>query len=66
MTGFCMGGALTIASAVLCEGISAAVPFYGTPPLQLADPAKAKAPIQGHFGEEDRMTGFSDSEVMGR
>lgn len=63
VTGFCMGGALTVASAVLVDDVSAAAAFYGVPPLQLADPAKAKVPLQGHFGESDPMKGFSDPEA---
>ncbi|KAK9074059.1 hypothetical protein SSX86_006656 [Deinandra increscens subsp. villosa] len=60
VTGYCMGGALTIASSVLVSGIDAAVAFYGVPPPQLADPAETKVPIQAHFGELDNMVGFSD------
>jgi carboxymethylenebutenolidase len=63
VTGFCMGGALSFASAVLVPGIDAIVAFYGTPPPQLADPAESKVPVQAHFGEEDTMKGLSDKEV---
>ncbi len=51
--GFCMGGALTIAACARITGIAAGVPFYGVPPGQLADPAKIKVPIQGHFANKD-------------
>ncbi|KAL8239392.1 hypothetical protein R6Q59_015959 [Mikania micrantha] len=60
VTGYCMGGALTIASSVLVSGIDAGVAFYGVPPPQLADPSEAKVPIQAHFGELDSVVGFSD------
>ncbi|XP_061962161.1 uncharacterized protein LOC133682697 [Populus nigra] len=60
VTGFCMGGALSIASSVLVPEVDAAVAFYGVPSLQLADPAQAKAPVQAHFGELDNFVGFSD------
>nr|XP_043629042.1 protein usf [Erigeron canadensis] len=60
VTGYCMGGALTIASAVLVPGIEAAVAFYGVPPPVLADPANTKVPIQAHFGDADDVVGFSD------
>jgi len=63
VTGFCMGGALSIAGAVLVPGIDAVVAFYGTPPPQLADPTESKVPVQAHFGEEDTMTGLSAKEV---
>ncbi|KAJ7243629.1 hypothetical protein O6H91_Y433500 [Diphasiastrum complanatum] len=63
VTGFCMGGALSIASAVLVPEIDAAVAFYGVPPPELADASCAKTPVQGHFGELDNMAGFSDVEA---
>jgi carboxymethylenebutenolidase len=51
--GFCMGGALTIASAARLEGFGAAICFYGAPPKAFADPASIKIPFQGHFGTRD-------------
>ncbi|RXH89992.1 hypothetical protein DVH24_032349 [Malus domestica] len=60
VAGFCMGGALSIASSVLLPDGDAVVAFYGVPPSELADPAKAKAPVQAHFGELDSFVGFSD------
>ncbi|BAT92154.1 uncharacterized protein HKW66_Vig0217650 [Vigna angularis] len=60
VTGFCMGGALSIAGSVLVSEVDAAVAFYGVPSSQLADPAQAKAPVQAHFGELDSFVGFSD------
>lgn len=60
VTGYCMGGALSIASAVLVPGVDAVVAFYGVPSSELADPAQAKAPVQAHFGEQDNFVGFSD------
>lgn len=54
-----MGGALALASAVLCSNISASAPFYGIPNEQLADASKCKVPLQLHFGEKDDIVGFS-------
>jgi carboxymethylenebutenolidase len=51
--GFCMGGALTIAAAVHVPGLAAAVPFYGIPPKDFADPAQIRIPLQGHFANQD-------------
>eukprot|EP00897_Mesotaenium_endlicherianum_P010016 jgi/Mesen1/9042/ME000057S08465 len=64
VVGFCMGGALAIASAVHVDAISAASAFYGTPPAELAEPSQAKVPVQGHFGQEDQMEGFSDPKTV--
>ncbi|XP_078166251.1 uncharacterized protein LOC144560903 isoform X2 [Carex rostrata] len=55
VTGYCMGGALSIASGVLVPEVDAVVAFYGVPPPELAEPAEAKAPIQAHFGELDNF-----------
>ncbi|GJN18716.1 hypothetical protein PR202_gb05909 [Eleusine coracana subsp. coracana] len=63
VTGYCMGGALSIASGVLVPEVDGVVAFYGTPSSELADPSKAKAPIQAHFGEHDNFVGFSDVTV---
>lgn len=60
VTGYCMGGALSIASAVLVPEVDAVVAFYGVPSSELADPSQAKAPVQAHFGELDNFVGFSD------
>ncbi|MDE2343337.1 MAG: dienelactone hydrolase family protein [Betaproteobacteria bacterium] len=51
--GFCMGGALTIASAVHVPELTAAVCFYGIPPKDFADPAHIRIPLQGHFAKHD-------------
>lgn len=53
VTGFCMGGALTIAAAVHVPEVSAAVCFYGIPPKDFADPAKIRVPLMGHFANRD-------------
>lgn len=53
ITGFCMGGALTVLAAIRVPEIKAAVCFYGLPPAQVANPADVKIPIQGHFANRD-------------
>ena len=60
VTGFCMGGALSLASAVLIpEEISAAAPFYGIPSADLCDVGKITIPLQAHFGSKDQIEGLS-------
>ena len=51
VTGYCMGGALTLATACHVAGLSAAVPYYGMPPG--ADWSKVTAPVQAHFAQHD-------------
>ncbi len=54
VTGFCMGGALTLLAAVNVPEANAAVIWYGYPPLEYVDATKIKAPLQGHFATEDQ------------
>ena len=53
VTGFCMGGALTLLAAVNVPEADAAVCWYGYPPLEYIDAAKIKAPLLGHFATGD-------------
>src|SRR5690606_23184002 len=53
LTGFCLGGAVTVIGSAKIEELSAAVAFYGIPPEQAAKPADVKVPLQGHFANRD-------------
>jgi carboxymethylenebutenolidase len=53
VTGFCLGGALTLASACHVPGLSAAVSFYGTPPDEKVDWSKVTAPVMMHVAKRD-------------
>lgn len=53
VTGFCMGGALTLLSAVNVSETDAAVVWYGVPPIEFVDPSRIKAPLMGHWAIED-------------
>jgi carboxymethylenebutenolidase len=53
VTGFCMGGALTILSAVNVPEADAAVCWYGYPPLEYVDASKIKAPLLAHWAIDD-------------
>jgi carboxymethylenebutenolidase len=53
VTGFCMGGALTLLSAVNVPEADAAVAWYGYPPLEYVDATKIKLPLMGHWATED-------------
>lgn len=59
VTGFCMGGALSMAGAALVPEIDAAVPFYGIPSAQLCDVTSIKVPMQCHFANNDQTAGFA-------
>jgi carboxymethylenebutenolidase len=53
VTGFCMGGALTLLAAVNVPEADAAVVWYGYPPLEYVDASKIKVPLMAHWGTED-------------
>jgi carboxymethylenebutenolidase len=53
VTGYCMGGALTIIAAAKLAECDAAVCFYGIPPEDQAHPADVQVPFQGHFANDD-------------
>jgi carboxymethylenebutenolidase len=53
LTGFCLGGAVTILGAVRVPEFSAAVCFYGIPPASAANPADIRVPLQAHFANDD-------------
>lgn len=53
VTGFCLGGALTLASACFVPGLSAAVSFYGIPPGDKVDYSKATLPVMMHIAKKD-------------
>ena len=53
VTGFCMGGALTLLSVVNVPEADAGVVWYGFPPLEYIDASKIKAPLLAHWATED-------------
>src|SRR5947199_5307691 len=53
VTGYCMGGALTLLAAMYAKEADAAVVFYGFPPPEAGDPATIEIPLQCHFAKHD-------------
>ena len=53
VTGFCMGGALTLLAAVNIAESDANVVWYGCPPLEYVDASRIRAPLMGHWATED-------------
>jgi carboxymethylenebutenolidase len=53
VTGFCMGGALTLLAAVNVPEADVGVVWYGYPPLEYVDASKIKVPLMAHWGTED-------------
>jgi len=55
VTGFCMGGAVTLLAACMVPEIDAAAVWYGCPPLEYIDASKIKAPLLGHWATQDQF-----------
>ncbi len=53
LTGFCMGGAVTVLGAIRIPELTAGICFYGLPPDNVAKPADIRIPLQGHFANQD-------------
>jgi len=55
LTGFCMGGALTLLALGQSPEIDAGVVWYGCPPLEYIDASKIRAPLMGHWATQDEF-----------
>jgi len=55
ITGFCMGGALTMLSLCMAPEVDAGVVWYGCPPLEYIDATKIKAALQAHWATQDEF-----------
>lgn len=53
ITGFCMGGALTLLSLCQSPEADAGVVWYGCPPLEYIDASKIRVPVMGHWATQD-------------
>lgn len=55
ITGFCMGGALTLLSLTQSPELDAGVVWYGCPPLDYIDASKIRVPVMGHWATQDEF-----------
>mgnify|MGYP003348256996 CR=1 FL=1 len=61
VTGFCMGGALTVLSACFVPELDATVVWYGNPPAEFVDAKNITKPMMGHWSMKDEF--FSPASV---
>ena len=64
VTGFCMGGALTVLSACNIPELDAAVVWYGYPPLEYVDAKAITRPIMAHWATHDEFFALSGVEQL--
>ncbi|MCO5122837.1 MAG: dienelactone hydrolase family protein [Rhizobacter sp.] len=53
VTGFCMGGALTVLTLANVPEVDAGVVWYGLPPLEYVDATRIKVPVLAHWATQD-------------
>jgi carboxymethylenebutenolidase len=64
--GFCIGGALTILSAMQPGVFDAASAWYGFPPPEAGDPASISVPLQGHWALHDDFNPIAAVDALER
>jgi carboxymethylenebutenolidase len=62
VTGYCMGGALALITAMHFKEPDAVVVYYGNPPAQAGDPATIEVPVLCHFAKQDTFFSTADAE----
>ncbi len=64
VTGFCMGGALTILTLTMAPEVAAGVVWYGLPPLEYVDASKIKVPMMAHWATQDQAFAISSVDAL--
>jgi carboxymethylenebutenolidase len=66
LTGFCLGGVVSILGAIRLANIDAASAYYGAPADALGDAAEVHVPVQAHFALGDTWCTPADADRMER
>jgi len=64
VTGFCMGGALTVLSAGLVPECDGTVVWYGYPPLEYVDAPTIKKPMLAHWALQDDFFSIAGVDLL--
>ncbi len=64
ITGFCMGGALTVLAATQTPEADAAVVWYGLPPLEYVDATRIKLPLMAHWATQDQFFALANVDAL--
>jgi carboxymethylenebutenolidase len=62
--GFCLGGGLSVWAASANPKVGAVVSYYYVMPHGKPDFSKIRAPVLGHFGEEDEFVSVDDAKAL--
>ena len=64
ITGFCMGGALTVLATTMVPELDAGVSWYGMPPLDFVDASKIKVPLMAHWATQDQAFAIAGVDAL--
>ncbi len=64
VTGFCMGGALTVLALATVPEATAGVVWYGYPPLEFVDASKINAPMLAHWATQDQAFPIATVDIL--
>ncbi len=64
VTGFCMGGALTVLSLQMAPEAEAGVIWYGYPPLEFVNAAAIRVPVMAHWAEQDQAFAIAGVDAL--
>lgn len=64
ITGFCMGGALTLLAMGQGVAVDAGAAWYGMPPLEYIDAGKITAPVLGHWATQDEFFAIDNVDKL--
>jgi carboxymethylenebutenolidase len=65
VTGYCMGGALTVLSMTMVPEADAGVVWYGLPPLEYVDAGKIGArPLMAHWATQDQAFAIEKVDAL--
>ncbi len=64
VTGYCMGGALTLLSAMRVPEADAGVVWYGYPPLEFVDASQIKIPLMAHWATQDQAFAIDGVDAL--
>ncbi len=64
VTGFCMGGALTVLTMTMAPEADAGVVWYGYPPLEFVDAGKIAAPMMAHWATQDAAFAIAGVDAL--
>lgn len=64
VSGYCMGGALTLLAMVHVPEADAGVVYYGYPPIEYVDASKIKAPLMAHYATEDAAFPIANVDTL--